>query len=264
MRGSKHTIYHRFAGIVLRHPFGIILVAALGVVLSLLVTATQLTFHTNRLDLIASGNHYRQLGDAYDREFEALPGDVIVVIRAERPETAKAFATALAQRWATDPHIDQVLYRINVDALKSKALLYLSPDDLTALRQKLQTHQALLEELTASPTLQNLFALINREMSTALVGHVFTGFLQDDHQAQEPPDLSLLVAFLQHMNQALDAPHVYQSPWASLFAKDVRRVGRTAFCGQRTNNCSSSWCNPSGQKGNSTGSTRPCSRFALM
>jgi uncharacterized protein len=229
MRGSKHTIYHRFAGIVLRHPFGIILVAALGVVLSLLVTATQLTFHTNRLDLIASGNHYRQLGDAYDREFEALPGDVIVVIRAERPETAKAFATALAQRWATDPHIDQVLYRINVDALKSKALLYLSPDDLTALRQKLQTHQALLEELTASPTLQNLFALINREMSTALVGHVFTGFLQDDHQAQEPPDLSLLVAFLQHMNQALDAPHVYQSPWASLFAKDVETRGQDGF-----------------------------------
>jgi hopanoid biosynthesis associated RND transporter like protein HpnN len=220
MRGSKHTTSHRFAGIVLRHPFGIILVAALGVVLALLVTATHLTFQTNRLDLIASGSHYRQLGDAYDREFEDLPGDVIVVIRSDRPEAAKAFAMALAQRWATDRNIDRVLYRINTDALKNKALLYLAPDELIALRQKLQNHQTLLEELTASPTLQNLFALINREMSTALVGHAFTGFLEEDHQANGPPDLSLLVTLLQNMNQALDAPDVYRSPWANVFAKD--------------------------------------------
>ena len=52
MRGSKHTMAHRFAGIVLRHPFGIILVAALGGVLALLMTATRLTFRTNRLDLL--------------------------------------------------------------------------------------------------------------------------------------------------------------------------------------------------------------------
>jgi uncharacterized membrane protein YdfJ with MMPL/SSD domain len=65
MRGSKQTLYHRFAGIVLRHPVAIILAAALGVVLALLVTATHLTFQTNRLDLIASGNYYRQLGEAY-------------------------------------------------------------------------------------------------------------------------------------------------------------------------------------------------------
>jgi hopanoid biosynthesis associated RND transporter like protein HpnN len=229
MKGSTHAMSHHFAGIILRHPFGIMLVAGLGVVLALLITATHLTFQTNRLDLIASGDHYRQLGDAYDREFEDLPGDVIVVIRSERPEAAKAFATALAQRWATNPHIDQVLYRINVDTLKQKALLYLSPDDLMALRQKLQNHQAFLEELTAAPTLQNLLALINREMSTALVGQVFTGFLEEDHQAKEPPDLSLLVALLQHMNQALDAPHVYQSPWASLFAKDVETRGQDGF-----------------------------------
>jgi uncharacterized protein len=229
MKGSMHTLSYRFAGIILRHPCGILLAAALAGILSLLVTATHLRFQTNRLDLIASGNHYRQLGEAYDREFEDLPGDVIVVIRGDRPEAAKAFATALAQRWATNPNIDQVLYRINVDALKQKALLYLSSDDLMALRQKLQDHQAFLEELAASPTLQNLLALINREMSTALVGHVFTGFLQEDHQAHDPPDLSLLVALLQQMNRALDDPHAYQSPWASVFAKDMENSVQDGF-----------------------------------
>ena len=33
---------------------------------------------------------------------------MIVVIRAENPEPAKAFATALAQRWETDPTIEKV------------------------------------------------------------------------------------------------------------------------------------------------------------
>jgi len=221
MKGSTHTLSYRVAGIILRHPCGIILAAALAGILSLLVTVTHLTFRTNRLDLIASGNHFRQLDDAYDREFEQLAGGVIVVIRGDRPEAAKAFAMALAQRWATDPHVDQVLYRINVDALKNKALFYLSPDALIALHHTLQDHQAFLEELTASPTLQNFLALINREMSTALVGHVFTRFLQDDQQANEPPDLSLLIALLQQMNHALDDPHAYQSPWASVFAKDM-------------------------------------------
>src|SRR5215510_9993869 len=229
MRGSTHTLYHRFAGLILRHPFGLLLAAALGLLLSLLLTARHLTFQTNRLDLISSGNHYRQLDDAYDREFAPLPGDVIVVIRSARPEAATAFATALAQRWASNPHIEQVLYRINLDALKQKALLYLSPDELMALRQTLQTHQAFLEELTAAPTLENLLTLINREMSTALVGQVFTGFLEDDHPAKAPPDLSLLVALLQQMNRALEAPHVYQSPWASLFARDVETSRQDGF-----------------------------------
>jgi uncharacterized membrane protein YdfJ with MMPL/SSD domain len=134
MRDSTHTLAHRFAGLLRRHPVGILGAATLGVALSLLVTATQLTFHTNRLDLIASGHHYRQLGDAYARDFEELPGDVIVVIRAERPEAAKAFATALAQRWASAPHIDQVWYRINVEALTQKALRYLLARFVTAVR----------------------------------------------------------------------------------------------------------------------------------
>jgi uncharacterized protein len=229
MRGSTHTMSHRFAGLMLRHPFGILLAAALGVVLSLLVTAMHLTFQTNRLDLISSGNHYRQLDEAYDREFPNLPGDVIVVIRSERPAAAKAFATVLAQRWATNPNIDQVLYRINVDTLKHKALLYLSPEELMALRQTLQNHQTFLEELTAAPTLQTLLTVINREMSTALVGQVFTGFLEDDHQAQAPPDLSLLVALLQQMNRALEAPQAYQSPWASMFARDMETHGQDGF-----------------------------------
>ena len=72
----------------------------------------------------------------------------MVVVRSRGAERAKAFATALSQRWQMDPNIDKALYRIDVDTLKHKVLLYLSPEDLIALRQKLQQHQDLLKELS--------------------------------------------------------------------------------------------------------------------
>jgi uncharacterized protein len=222
-------LYSSFIGMILRHPLGVILVAVLGVVLSLLLATMRLAFHTNRLDLISAGERYKQLQQAYDREFEELPEGAIVVIRSENPERATAFATALAQRWLTDPNIEQVLYRINGDALKHKALWYLSPEDLSALRRTLEQHQDLLRELAASPTLEHLFALLNQEMTQALVGHVFTGFLQQDEQDKRPPDLSLLLALLRQMNQWTDGPRMYQSPWTAVFMKDAEAVANDGF-----------------------------------
>ena len=228
MKIGMHTVYGFIVGIIVRYPVGVILAAALGVAFSLLVTATQLEFHTSRLDLIATGERYKQLDQAYSREFEDLPERVIVVIRSDHPETAKAFATALAQRWEMDPTIDKVWYRIDVEALKRKALFYLSPDDLVALRQKLQEHQDLLQELVAAPTLQNLFALINREITAKLVGHVFTGFLEEEGK-KELPDLSLLLALLQAMQQWLEGRHPYRSPWERWFTQDTDTFSHDGF-----------------------------------
>jgi hypothetical protein len=177
MKITTQHVYGLLVALAFRHPVGVLLATVLGVSLSLLVTVTQLAFHTSRLDLISAGDRYKQLDQAYEREFENLPERIIAIIRAAHPETAKAFATALGQRWERDPTIEDVLYRIDVGALQNKALLYLSPEELATLQQKLQQHHTLLQELATLPTLQNLFALINREITRALVGHVFTGFL---------------------------------------------------------------------------------------
>lgn len=214
-------IYGFLVARAVRHPFGVLLAAVLGVSLSLVLTVTQLAFHTNRLDLISAGDRYKQLDEAYEREFAKLPERVIAVIRAEHPETAKVFATALGQRWENDPTLEDVLYRIDVEPLKSKALLYLSPEELTALGHKLQHHRELLQELAASPTLQNLFALLNREITRALVGHVFTGFLDAEGEDGELADLSLLLGLLQEMHQWLEGRRAYRSPWERWFTQDA-------------------------------------------
>ena len=69
-----HHVYSGIVGTIVRHPVSVILIAALGVVLSLLVAATHLEFDSNRLDLISAGEHYKQLDEAFEREFENLPG----------------------------------------------------------------------------------------------------------------------------------------------------------------------------------------------
>ena len=122
MRISMHNVYGFIVGIIVRYPVSVMLIAGLGVVLSLLA-ATQLEFHTSRLDLISAGDRYMQLDQAYEREFEDPPERIIAVIRAAQPETGKAFATALGQRWEQDPTLEDVLYRIDVGALQHKALL---------------------------------------------------------------------------------------------------------------------------------------------
>jgi hypothetical protein len=120
-------MHSRVVGFMMRHPVGVVLAAMLGVVCSLLYTATHLAFDSNRLDLVSAGEHYTKLDAAFNRQFEDLPGSMVVVLQSQYLERAKAFAAALAQRWETDPHIAKVFYRINVDALKRKGLLYLSP-----------------------------------------------------------------------------------------------------------------------------------------
>jgi uncharacterized protein len=227
MQGS--TRYSRAVDFIMRHPVGVVLAAALGAVIALLYTATHLEFDSNRLDLVSAGEHYTQLDAAFSREFEDLPGNMVVVIQSQNPEKAKAFATALAQRWETDPHMAKVFYRIDVDALKRKGLLYLSPDELTDLRQQLQEHHALLQELAASPTLQNLLGLVNQEVTKSLVSHLFTGFLQEDTQREKPPDLSLLLSLLQQMDEWLQGSRSYQSPWAKALMENAETFSRDGF-----------------------------------
>ena len=96
-------MYGFLVEIAFRHPIGVLLATVLGVGLSLLVTVTQIAFHTSRLDLISAGDRYKQLDQAYEREFANLPERIIAVIRAAHPDTAQAFATALGQRWERDP-----------------------------------------------------------------------------------------------------------------------------------------------------------------
>jgi hopanoid biosynthesis associated RND transporter like protein HpnN len=225
----SRDVYRFFINMALHYPFWVLGGTLLTVVVSLLLSLGWLEFHTNRLDLVSSANRYKQLDEAFTQEFEDPTERVIVVIRSTDPEQAKAFATALAERWKTDPTIEKVFYRIPLETLREKALLYLSEAQLADLRQTLEQHQELLEEFAAQPTLANLFALINRETTRALVNHVFTDFLNEGENKPEPLDLSFLLTILRQMNQRLDRPGAYVSPWGTLFTRGIDEASHDGF-----------------------------------
>jgi hopanoid biosynthesis associated RND transporter like protein HpnN len=200
--------------LAIRRPWALVIAAGLAAMLSLWVAATRLEFRFGHTDLVSASDRYRQLDERDRLEFEEVPGRVVVVVRANDPEQAKAFAAALAAKWADDPKIERVLHRIDLAPLKAKALWYLSPADLAALHERLAAHQERLHTLAGASTLDDLLARLNREVTSALIGRVFTGFLDDDEKEQQaPPDLTLVLSLLREMNRWLDGTRTYQSPW---------------------------------------------------
>src|SRR5688500_1303097 len=140
MKWHAEDLYKLFVRLALRYPIAVVGAAVLGVVLSLLLSATRLEFHTSHMDLVSSGNRYKQLDRIFSREFDDVPEQVIVVIQSQDREQAKAFATALATRWEGDQNIDKVLHRIPLDTLRDKALLFLSYQQLTDLQRRIEGH----------------------------------------------------------------------------------------------------------------------------
>ena len=225
---SRHA-RNALVALALRRPFTVLAAAGLMAGLSLFLTVSRLEFHANPADLISAGDRFEQLEKRDKQEFEALPERVVVVIRSENPETAKAFATALGQRWEHDPKIEKVLYRINLDGLKNKGLLFLSPDDLTALRQKLETRQGLLRDLAASPTLESVFTLIDREMTSTIVSRLFTGELDEGETEEGPIDFTPLLSLLRSMSQWLGGSRTFLPPWDSLVAGSSRSAAHDGY-----------------------------------
>jgi uncharacterized protein len=201
------------AALAIRRPWALVIAAGLAAMLSLWVAATRLEFRFGHTDLVSASDRYRQLDEQDRREFEEVPGRVVVVVRASDPEQAKAYAAALAAKWAHDPKIERVLHRIDLAPLKAKALWYLSPADLAALHERLAVHQERLVSLAGARTLDDLLGRLNREVTSALIGRVFTGFLDDDEEEQAPPDLTLVLSLLRELNRWLDGARTYQSPW---------------------------------------------------
>jgi hopanoid biosynthesis associated RND transporter like protein HpnN len=203
---------------VLAHPWITLISALLLTLLSVYVTVQRLSFTSTRSALAPLKGRLAQLQEEYRQAF----GDrdrAIIVIQSDDQDRAKRFAAALARRLrAQVPGVEEVLERFDLKALEDHFLLYLSPQELVDLKGKLQEHRALLEELSAEPGLNRLFHLIQREISKALVGHLFTGFLEEsDGEEQRPVDLAPLVVLLEQLKAWTEGPRVYASPWSRFF-----------------------------------------------
>jgi hopanoid biosynthesis associated RND transporter like protein HpnN len=193
-------------------------------------TTTTLEFETSRNSLVSSSQRYVQIEDELDKEFDRV-SYLLVVVDTPQPELGKQFVEALATRLRRDTqHIREVIEKIDTHGLEGKKLLYLSPEELRKLRQRLEDNQDFLIDLAAAPGLERLLTVINRKIATALVGAIAGGLLQADtsktsaatSSADSSMDVSFLTALFTEMERVVATPqtYVYRSPWGRFFLDD--------------------------------------------
>ncbi len=204
----------RWSRVILRHPRVVLLLTSLLAFLSLVAAMRWLEIRPSRMELVFTGERLVELKQAYRKEFGDRDGIVVVVDASDLPR-AKQFVASLAARLQTDgEHITELFYRVDSAPFEAHSLQYLSVEELKTLRRKIEGHQELIRDLTAAPGLNTLFAGINRETSQALVGHFFTGFLEEERTSGQV-DLGFLTSLLRQVNNRLNGNRFADSPWGA-------------------------------------------------
>jgi len=208
-----------------RHP-GWVFSLAIGLAaISILYTVRNLEFQTGHMDVISPKDRFRQTTEQL-RGFSELD-TFIVVIENRDDSRSLEFLQALVPRLQADQsHYRQIFYRVDPEQFRPWALLYMGIDELSRLRKSMEEHRALLDTVAQSPDLVQLFKAMNREMTSVMVGGLFTGFLDEPAAGfqNKTPDLAFLVSILEEMKEWVEGDESLESPWESLL---MRSAGRT-------------------------------------
>ena len=208
---------------VLTRPRSILAVAGALAFASIVFTAAKLEMVTDQLELIAIDHPLIRLSNMLDPFRMGGTSSLTVVIQAPTPRQAVCFIKELSSRIKEDRgHFEDVIVRIDPDSFKSWQLLYLEKQDLLGLQEKVDQHHQLVQGFSQTPELLGFLKLVNKEMSSRMVGELFTGFLDDKELDEKtnnktPFDLSFLIATLEGMQSYLHGAPSFRSPWSSFF-----------------------------------------------
>jgi uncharacterized protein len=190
-------------------------------------TFANLTFSTSRRDLTASNQRLIRLTDKMDQAFGGHDGLVVVVQNQKRAQSidfAKALAVEL--RGYPDQFVD-LFYRLPPDTFKPWALLYLDQNDLQKIDHNIAGQQKLLAAMAANPRLAIFYEQINRQIAAAMIGNLFTGFL-DEKKKAELPNVALLNATLEQLLHSLGG-QPYVSPFNSVFPERISDLSEEGY-----------------------------------
>ena len=196
-----------------RRPFLTVLVSLVIAAIGVAYTVHALGFVSSSLRLLPQNAPYVVTLREYLQDFGEL-NDIVVAIEAPTPEEARLYAVRLGAELREAGVSGRVTYRIDPAYFEHRALLYLSPRDLRALRDRLYDYQEFLEHYAARPSLAQLLESVNQQLANAMV----TGFLDLGLRDAGTADLRFLQGLLTQMSERLDGGIVYRSPWASAFS----------------------------------------------
>lgn len=212
-----------------RGAWPIIAIALLVAVAAVYYTLTHLAIRTNRSDLVASDQRLIALGEKMDRDFGSRDG-LVVVVENGQPHRTIEFADALAAQLRRFPdRFPDLFYRQDPEHFKSWALLYLEPQELLKLKENLLGQRQVLAALAAEPRLTRFYQVVNEELTRAMIGQLFTGFLEEEATRGKLPDLSLLNASLTQLSRQLEGGRPYVSPFNTFFPRGLADLSAEGY-----------------------------------
>jgi len=207
----------------LNHPSLIITIALMLSFSSFYFAFKKMDFYTAQKDLISPKHKLIRLYEERFDQFDDMDNFIVVIHHKDKEEALrflKKLASILEKQ--KDKYLE-VFYRIDPERFKSWQLLYLEKDELLDIRSKLEDYHELIKDLIRSPSLEHILEAINREMTSKMIGELFTGFLEESEEEEKKPfDLSFLISLLKEMLLWIEGKKYYSSPWKSLFSGGIQ------------------------------------------
>src|SRR5215207_1394904 len=121
-----HRVLVGLVGAVCRFPRLVLAAAAVLVGLSIWIACAQLTFLTQRNDLVSPRQEHQQKWKQYLAEF-GDDDDMVVVVKGQNRKEMEQALEKLAGELLDQPKLfDRIFYKVDLRSLHDRALLYLS------------------------------------------------------------------------------------------------------------------------------------------
>ena len=197
-----------------RRPVVTVTVSLALAVAAFFYTVQALTFLGDPLRLLPQHEHYVVRLKEFQRDFGEL-NDIVVVVESPAVDLSKGYAARLTSELRRAGLTSQpITYRIDPAYFDRRALLYLSVDDLTKLRDRLFDSQEFIENYAAHPTLPQLLEGLNQQIANQMV----LGFFDVGLGGERSSDLRFLEAVIDQISARLDGPSPYTSAWGTAFS----------------------------------------------
>lgn len=142
-----------------RQAIPVLIAAAVVTGAALSYTARHISINTDTDEMINPHLQFRQEYEDFKALFPALSDNFVIVVDAPTPEGADEATNALVKRLSGDTAHFRSIYAPGTDAFYRKnGLLFLDPDALSALTNRLAEAQPILEPLAQRPTMDRLFS----------------------------------------------------------------------------------------------------------
>ena len=130
-------------------------------------TVAFLQFDTNRDNLVGGEKRYHHNYLQFKKEFPQQD-DLVVVVESENTEKTRQFVERLGARLEAEPNLfKDVFYKGDLPMMGSKALLFVSEQDLAGLRDTLKDDLPFIQKFSQTTNLVSFFELINTQFRTA-------------------------------------------------------------------------------------------------